>query len=158
MLLGYDLNKSFTADLVSNPSQASKDLRDGKEFTFEFDGNDVSTKWNGLINGDNISLIAYYVYYKYKYDRLSITTGIGDVKGLSENSERVNEIQKMASAWKKFLELYGMIPARWWFNKYDAVYDTFNDAPSAYNFLNKNRANYTDWLFQKQKRINEFGI
>lgn len=179
-LLGQKLFDEFIAALADNPAQKWLDLRDGKEFILPYNGHDVTLKWNGFINSDKISLIAYYVYYKIRYEELSTTTSIGETRGKVENSELVNETRKMLNAWRKFLHLYGELVysenginyQSWnfgelrgfrnssglFFDKYSDTYDTYNDLPSAFNFINVNRADYDDWVLTPKINMNEFGI
>jgi len=159
-LLGHQLYEAFILGLEEpSPDQEWIDLRDGKEFTFEVDGHTVTEKWNGLINNDRVSLISYYVYYKYRYENLSTTTSINDVQGIAENATKVNDTRKMVYAWNRGIELSGSItPWEDYFYKYDDTYEFFNDLPSAYNFLNANRGDYPNWVFTPLLRYNEFGI
>jgi hypothetical protein len=169
-LLGYRLWKEFTDALAGGDPIDQKwlDLRDGAEFSFEVDGVTVNTKWEGLINSDKRSLIAYYVYCKSRENGLSTTTSINDVVGIPENAEKVNNSSKLVTAWNNFIKLYGSLD--WYvlqsgyysgllgFNKYDTTYSYYNDHPSAYNFLNANRANYDNWEFQPIDKLNRFDL
>ena len=160
-LLGYTLYTEFIAALAGSPAQKWIDLRDGAEFTFEFCGQTITKKWNGLINSDLISLISYYTYYKYRYENLSTTTSINDVQGIAENATKVNDTRKMVYAWNRGLSLYGETPVfdpEWGFNKYSTTYEYYTDEPSAFNFLNANRSDYSDWIFTPLNRHNEFGL
>jgi hypothetical protein len=158
-LLGRPLYNDFMAGLAA-PTVEQKwiDLRDGADFTFEWCGHTVNEHWNGLINDDKVSVISYYIYYKHRYENLSTTTSINDVQGLPENATKVNDVRKMAYAWKQMLELYGELPCTWRFNKYDSTYWHYTDKPSAYNFLLANKDDYSNWLFEGKARLNEFGI
>jgi hypothetical protein len=75
-LLGYQLYNAFIAGIAVEPTPDQKwlDLRDGAEFTFDFCGETITQKWNGLINTDKVSLISYYVYYQHRYENISTTT------------------------------------------------------------------------------------
>jgi len=163
-LLGYTLWKDFSAEQDAPVQTRWIDLINGVEFSFELHGNTIDTKWNGLVNDDKISFIAYYVYYKYLERNITKRTGIGNVKGKAENATVQNDVRKMVSAWQKFLELYGELPIKtYWegdtFDKYSDTYKFTNDRPSAFNYLNANReTEYTGWLFDPFNRINEFGI
>lgn len=177
-LLGYELYKEFKEALAAAPviplPQKFVDLRDGVEFTFDYNGKDITVKWNGLVNAEKESLIAYYTYYKIRQKELSITTSVNEARGKLENSESVNEARKMLNAWRRMLQLYGSVQYSesgvkygnvwyghdyFYFDKYDPVYDTFNDLPSAFNFLNTFReADYPNWLFSPHRDMNEFGL
>lgn len=179
-LLGQKLYDEFIAGLAITPTvpQIWLDLKDGKDFILPYNGHDVTLKWNGFVNADKISLIAYYVYYQIRYEEISTTTSVGEVRGKVENSELVNETRKMLNAWRKFLHLYGELvysengvdyprynygltrgfDAALYFDKYSDTYDTFNDLPSAFNFINVNRTDYPDWVLTPKINMNEFGI
>jgi hypothetical protein len=159
-LLGTQLYDTFKTIVdAGTPYPAPwDDFINGAEFTFEFNGNTIVQKWNGLVNSDLISLISYYIYYQYRYENLSTTTSINDVQGISENSIKVNDARKMVYAWNKGLRLYGEFPGWNFFNKYDTVYEFYTDEPSAFNFLNANRVDFADWVFDPLNRHNEFGI
>lgn len=153
-LLGYRLYTSFIAGInEKTPDQKWLDLRDGKDFSFELSSRTVYTRWNGFKNVDKISLIAYYVYYKYRYNLLTQVAGIGDVIGKSENSDKVSDIPKLVEAWNTMIDLYG--PTK---NFNGEEYLTYNDYPSAYNFLNAHRETYENWEFHPLKYINRFGL
>ena len=159
-LLGYRLYDALkTIVALGEPYPTIwDDFINGAEFTFEFEGNTITQKWNGLVNTDLISLISYYVYYQYRYENLSTTTSINDVQGIAENSTKVNDARKMVYAWNKGIELYGELPTWNFFYKYHSTYEFYNDKPSAYNFLNANRSDYPNWVFSSLNRLNEFGI
>lgn len=169
-LLGYELYTEFIAAIaLPGPDQKWLDLRDGAEFTMEYNGQDITLKWEGLINDEKISLIAYYCYYKIRKRDVSLTTSVNEVRGKLENSETVNETRKIINAWRLMLSLYGETECSYngfnwtsraveYFDKYLSEYDTYNDLPSAFNFLNANRADYPDWRFTPRANLNEFGI
>ena len=157
-LMGYPLYTLFSAGIAEEtPDQIWLDIRDGKEFSFEYDGVTVTRKWNGLINADKVSLIAYYCYYKIIFESLTDTTGIGEVLGNPENSVNKDNIAKAVNAWNKFIDLYGYT-CGYDFSKFNDTYYTFTDRPSAYNFLNANRDIYPTWEFEVKRTINRFGI
>jgi hypothetical protein len=155
-LLGYKLYSLLVADCTLGvpATQIYKDLVDGAEFTH----NDIPLKWNGLKNTDKVSLIAYYVFYKYVERDVTRLYGTG----MSMSSEgngwtRVSPVNKLCAVWERMRELYGKIPA-----EYKTLYNTpvisFNNNPSAYNFLYVNKDDYPDWTFTPQWNINAFGI
>ena len=158
-LLGYQLYTAFIAGIAEvTPAQKWIDLRDGAEFTFEVNGITVTDKWEGLINVQKISFISYYVYAKYRDINKSSTTSIDEVQGLPENATNVNYTTKVMDAWNKGVDLYGETPLFSGFSKYSTTYEYFTDYPSAYNFLNANRADYDNWVFTPLMRNNNFGL
>lgn len=165
-LLGYKLYKLLIADLSDGEPQSQKyiDLMDGAEFTHSFEGQDITLKWEGLRNNARISLIAYYVYYKYVERHLVEYHGTG-LSMMPEGKDwlRVNPTFKLVNAWDRMRELYGKLPAGYK-NYYphpvsaDSLPGVFDMNPSAYNFLWANKDDYPDWLFTPQWNINAFGI
>ena len=159
-LLGYELWRDFKAGIAEDePDQKWIDLRDGAEFSFEYWGHTITTKWNGLVNIDKISLIAYYVYYKHKRNNETHSTGLGEVKAKGVNSEAVSSLSKLIWSFNSMVELYGEIPANVIkvrdFLEIDN-YEHHNRAASAYNFLLANKETYTNWIFEPIKKINPF--
>ncbi|WP_159522857.1 hypothetical protein [Sunxiuqinia indica] len=171
-LLGYQLWKEFTdavtADAIGEGNEgyvalAQKwiDLRDGAEFSFTWNGQTINTKWNGLINTEKKSLIAYYVYYNHRINHESEYTGIGEVSSKSENAQKVSPLNKMVRVHSQMLDLYGKIPAaakRYYQFLNSADYRHFNAKPSAYNFLLANVETYSNWVFTPIRNVNAFGI
>ena len=165
-LLGYDLYTLYVTDLalsvVGSPTtQRFIDLVDGKEFSFEYGGNTISTKWMGLRNSTNLkSLIAYYVYYNYRNETENFNSGAGQVTSLTENSTKVDVRPKLISSWNKTIDLYGFIPYKsvcnW--NENIDTYIHYNKLPSAYNFLLANKATYPEWIFEPIETQNIWGI
>jgi hypothetical protein len=157
-VLGYDLYSKFIVDPILE--QRFIDIRDGKEFEFEFCGKTVKRKYIGLSNIKKESLIAYYAYYFIARDNASYTASIGEVKPQGENSITANPSEKLVNAWNKFVELSGLINCRW-FDKFDlSSYVHFDDKPSLYNFLLANKDVYPEWEYSSEQaeKINIFGI
>lgn len=165
-LLGYKLYSLLLADLSNGEPQTQKyiDLVNGAEFTHTFDGVDYTLKWEGLINTGKISLIAYYVYYKYVERNVSSFYGTGvSMANTQEGWSRVSPESKMINAWERMRELYGKWPP-----EYKQYYpypilgtdlsETFDLLPSAYHFLLKNKTDYPDWVFTPLWNLNKFGI
>lgn len=180
-LLGYDLYKAFAAALSAASNDPDnllspwRELVKGGEFTFEFDGHTITDYWNGLINTEKISLLAYYSYFNLRFKDLSFVTGVNEAQGISENAVTVTSTRKMVYAWNEFLRLYGetryqingrdVYPTdRFYFDKHSSDYDTYNDQPSAFNYLNANRATFeaeitpAKWKFTPKLRRNNFGL
>lgn len=152
-LLGYPLYSEFISGLAEEtPLQKWLDLRNGADFSFEYKGKTISTHWNGLINDEKISLLAYYVYYKYRYNTIINTTSIGDVVGKSENSEKVSDVPKLVYAWNEMVSLYGHTLDS--FSNDNKTY--YNSDPSAYNFLLAKE--YENWEFTRLDYQNSFGL
>jgi hypothetical protein len=140
-LLGYDLYKAFLAGLEDpSPLQKWLDLRDGVEYT----QGDRTVKWNGLINSDKISLIAYYVYCKYLLTKQSVPAQAGVVQPVNENSTLVDGAVGYVQAWNAFVDLYG-------YSGQD-VYEA-----SALNYLSVHESDY-DYHNKDFEKTNILGI
>lgn len=162
MLLGYSLWKEFKAGLEEeSPAEKWTNLRDGAEFSFTFDGQTITTKWEGLANDSKISLIAYYVYYMHRKFNDTEFTGLAERKSRSKDYIPVSPLHKLVWAYNSMVDLYGAIPTRVrkvsTFLNVDS-YEHWNDAPSAYNFLLANKDTYTGWVFKPLAKQNAFGI
>lgn len=157
-LLGYQLWKEFTDALADAPAQKWLDLRDGKDFELEYNGRTYTLHWNGFENTDKISLIAYYVYFKFRETTNIVTSGIGDVKGKGENSVIVDDYPKMVNAWNEMVDLYGYVPKRYHENWSMDTLRVYNPMPSAYNFLYANKDIYDNWIFEPIAYKNRFDI
>ncbi len=139
-VLGYKL---YT--LIKDNTDSSGiyyDLINGKIYTVDQD-NDV--KWNGLKNADQISLIAYYMYFNWQTNHASTTSNVGETANEVELGNRVSPGQKMGSAYHKMRQLVGFVGQ-----------DTLE--PSLYNFLKKHESDYPEWVFEDVGRVNLFGI
>lgn len=156
-LLGYQLYTAFIAGLAADPVlQKWTDLKEGVEFSFELYGKTITRKWIGLENSEMISLISDYTYFKIKEKEASRSAEIGEVNPDSENSTRSDSSDKMANAWLRMREMYGITPIGF-FKLADAHYIHYNDLPSAYNFLLANESSYDDWEFEPKNSVNVFG-
>jgi hypothetical protein len=164
-LLGYPLSKLYKADLngSSDPTaERFKSLVDGAEFSFEYAGNTIETKWMGLRNKTLLtSLIAYYVYYQYRNETETFNSGSGQRKAKTENSVDVDVRPKLINSWNKMIYLYGHIPSCY-ANKDNFLnndnYVHYNSLPSAYNYLLANIDTYPEWIFEPLETQNIFGI
>jgi hypothetical protein len=105
--LGYGFAKLFTDAIAAATEQAPLaqrwiDLRDGKEYVV--DGR--TFKWKGFADSTlKISLIANYVYYKYRKYTATLTDNIGESKPKSINADSVSANQKMVDAWNGMVEM-----------------------------------------------------
>lgn len=138
-LLGYELYKTYT-EWNGTDAGVIKDLVEGKEYT-NGDGNLI--KWNGLQNDDKLSLISYYVFYKWLKDQVIIAQTTGTKQSTSENSLIADSGQKLVLAWRNFLELYN---------------PQYEDTPSAYNFLMNHESDYPTWDFEYIGTVNNWDL
>lgn len=142
-LLGYELYQ-----LVKNSTATEGriyDLINGKEYTIEYKGRDQLIKWNGLVNTDKVSLIAYYVYCQYLRGKASFQTTSGAVVPGNESGTAANQSFDMFEAWNAMRELYG----------YEGQSSII---PSAYNFLKENESDYPELIFTEIGKLNAFDI
>lgn len=138
----YDLVAAYDAD--SSP-QRIKDIVEGKDYTVSYGGYDQTVSWNGLKNDDGISLIAYYVYYKYMKNTSSLLTPVGVMKSSSENAVLASASEKAFAAWRELERLYG-------YQGQDIL------EPSAYNFLMEYESSYDEWVFTELGSVNAFDL
>ncbi len=143
MLLGYDLYKALKVQIDAETYSAPwKAFIEGAEYTVD---TDYKVKWNGLVNSEKKSFIAYYVFYQYMRDTVTSTSGVGEVLNSAENATRIAAIDKMSYAYNRFVDLYG----------------TLRDGsfiPSAYRYLYENESSFDLWLFEPVTKVNSFGI
>ena len=145
-LLGYTLYKDF----IANPTDTRwTRFSAGYEYSIDFMGETHLVKWNGLVNDEAVSLLAYYIYYKYVEFHVTHTSGFGELLQKAENASKISVTQKRVNAWNRFIELRG-----------DPGQEEIN--PTCYNFLNKFEDDptngYDKWLFRVLRRTNTFGI
>ncbi|MCK5607628.1 hypothetical protein KAR91_37435 [Candidatus Pacearchaeota archaeon] len=149
-LIGYTLYKQLKVEIDAASYTTKWDrLVNGHEYTIDYLGDSHLVKWNGLINSELDSLLAYYIYYRYVQYHITHTSSVGEVLNLTENSARISASQKMVDAWNKFVDLRGLP----------------NDQeinPTAYNFLNEfeddETNGYDPWLFEVIRTTNTFGL
>ena len=157
-LLGYQLYELLKASPTDARFVA---LIEGDEFSFNYAGTTINTKWEGLKNSKKISLLSYYVYYSYRNQNETFFSGIGQVQSLGENSTKVDARPKLIDIWNKMTLLYGVTPNEIISDEYfvnQDVYSHYNIYPSAYNFLLANIETYPEWIFKPMERLNIFDI
>lgn len=145
--LGYPLYKAYLAD---KDAQRFKDIIEGVEYT-DIYGN--VAKWSGLIetvspavpaSGDTPakaaqkqSVIANYVYYWWKRNNTTQSTGIGEVRPEGDNSQTVSPRQKMISS-------------------LNAIHYKVEELVS---FLEAKQDSYTEWTYiDKVNALRTFGF
>jgi len=90
LVLNYD---SVTSE------QRIKDIVEGASFVKD----EVTYKWDGLVNTNKKSLIAYYVYTQYLRYNVTTTTTTGERKSKNENSRPADQSMKMWRAHQKYV-------------------------------------------------------
>lgn len=140
-LLGYDLYKLVAAYANPGSDQRIIDIVEGKEYTL----GQYTVKWNGLANAEKVSLLAYYVYIQYVKDHAIDFQNVGAVAANVENGVNVGPSGLIQRASLNLRELAGYP-------------DQDSYAPSLYNFMANNLADYPEWLFNEYRPLNMLGI
>ena len=174
-LLGQDLYLAFETGLAAtSPEQKWLDLRDGKTYTIEYDGADYSIHWNGLVNDDKESLLAYFTYFYFVREKHVQLTGVGSSVINQENATPVLPNSKIIEAYNKGVDLYGQ-NAILTTLRADALILVGDTIPrilpisledktkaNAFNFItamnDEDEDTYPNWIFKNKKFINNFGI
>jgi hypothetical protein len=134
-LLGYDLYKELKALIDATPQvYPSKwdHLVNGAEYSI----GSYTREWEGLVNTELTSLIAYYVYYHVLKDRVNSYEISGAVISQGDNPVRTSPDNLMTNAWNNFVDSYR-----------DCV-----------QFMIANQADYPLWLYTPQEKVNIFDI
>jgi len=129
-LLGYELWK--LVDAYDGTPGVITDLVEGKEYTVD----DELRKWNGFINDDKKSLIAYYVCCQWIINKHTALQTTGMMKLKSENAENASPALKVVNAWRHMYALY-----------YSCV-----------DFLIENKDDYPTWVLTAIDNLNQFDI
>lgn len=109
----------------------------------------IPEKWqnlkNILVNEETKeSPIANYVYFFYKRNEVTTTTGVGEFNQLSENAERASSIDKQVMAWNEMLDLS--------FKIYDFLKNNQSDYPYILPFKNCRDFNF------RYRKINSLNL
>ena len=105
-LLGYTLYSEMMAAYAALPGTPLPEKWDRLINGYTYDYNGVTIRWNGLINSDKVSFIAYYVYCQYLKAKQFTPAQAGTVQPKNENSVVVDGIANHTAAWNRFVELY----------------------------------------------------
>jgi hypothetical protein len=164
-LLGYTLWKGVQVEIDAAEYTLYSDLVNGAEFSFDFYGKTITTKWEGLVNAEKISPIAHYTYYKNRENVESFNTGLGQRRGKGENSVAASAIVPMVKVWSDLVrEMHGEQDRCFKPKEYrdfflnNTNYYHFDAEPSVFNFLLANLTEYPDWVFTPLWFNNAFGI
>ena len=140
-LLGYELYLLVEAYANPGSDQRIIDIVEGKDYTVSCNGRDQVVRWNGLKNTELISLIAYYTYYWWQRNHVTLTTQTSEIKAAAENAQAAVMANKSQNAFDRCRELYGFIGQ-------DSI------SPSLYNFLKDNEDDYPEWIFTDLDIVN----
>ena len=105
-LLGYTLYSEMMADYAALPGTPLPEKWDRLINGYTYDYNGVTIRWNGLINSDKASFIAYYVYCQYLKAKQFTPAQAGTVQPKNENSIVVDGIANHTAAWNRFVDGY----------------------------------------------------
>jgi len=163
-VLGYTLWKAVQAEIDAAVYTNYAGLIEGAEFSFEYNGYTISTKWNGLKNDEKESPIAYYAYYKYRKEIETLNSGLGERRGKGENSKDASALKKMVDAWNECVNLSGQ--QKKCHKRYrdrfldNGNYEHVSPESSLFNYLltKKDEDAYSDWVFSPLWKENVFGL
>jgi hypothetical protein len=135
-LFGYELAKEILEYNESSSPQRIKDIVEGKEYTVSCSGRNQLIKWNGLINDEKVSLLAYYNYYWWHRNKVTQSANVGEVIPQQQHSDVASPALTASGAWHRMRELYG-------FCGQDEL------EPSAFNFMTEFSDDYPEWIFKE---------
>jgi hypothetical protein len=135
MLLGYDLYKALKVEIDSSP-QVFTTVWDELVNGAEYSNGGYTQKWNGLVNTDKVSFIAYFVFWNFVRDNVTTYESVGAMTAQSENSKRVSADDLITESWNNFVTLYN----------------------EAANFIINKQSSYPLWFFTPLKYSSNFGI
>jgi len=175
--LGYTMFKEFETELEKDEGdipQIWKDLRDGVEYDVTIDGNTIGTKWNGFKNDEEISPIAYFVYFKWIKENYAQLTGTGVGVSNKENATNYPPIFKSTASWNKYIKLTGNIKdyvtkecfqylkkyknKKYYREDLSFIDDSVKLDQSLFMFLYHHRDDFTNWIFTNDIRLNVYEI
>lgn len=154
-LFGYEIYKliaAYNSNTPENTPQRIRDIIEGKEF--ELSGREY--KWNGLINDEKVSIIAYYVYVMYMRDAQTHTSTTGENEPNYEFASKVHAGQKISYAWSKMSELIGEVPFD--ITIYTQIYNLNEYYSSLFFFMSNFYSTYPDWLWSEIGTVNNFDL
>lgn len=173
--LGYAMYNEFETALdETTPAAKWTNLKDGEDYTVEIDGETITTRWNGLVNEELVSPIAYYVYFKWLKENYVQLTGVGVGVSDKENATNYSPNFKAVHAWNKYIELTGNIKSYTYRenylylkniknNKYYRDDISFLDESvqldqSLFMYLYAKRTDFTNWIFTNDIKQNVYGF
>lgn len=153
-LLGNTLYSNFMAGLAA-PTIEQKwlDLRDGKDYTITINEVDYTIRWNGLINSEKESLIAYYVYFHWLQRNYHQLSGLGVIDTTTENATKVDPNEKLVWANNECAKLAGE-----YYHITLGYFEYTSFEPSLFNFIINNQTDYVGWVYTPLLPINNLGI
>ena len=144
-------------------------LMDGYNYTFC----DRDYCWRGLRYSSgvlNLSVIAYYVYYRYMTDNIIQKSTMGMVRPDAENALNGSTVPTLTRAWRNMIEWYGDVNIGYGNYQYptitykhrgyilDYAGRHYDSDVSLYQFLTHNDDVYEDFVFTPMKNKNQFQL
>ena len=120
-LLGYTLYSEMMAAYAALPGTPLPEKWDRLINGYTYDYNGVTIRWNGLINSDKVSFLAYYVYCQYTKAHQFPQGQTGAVQPQNENSVVVDGIANHTAAWNRFVVEYNKCQVFLFTNEQDYV-------------------------------------
>lgn len=139
-VLGYELYALVAAYANPGSDQRIIDLVEGKLYDY----GDYQVKWNGLLNSEKVSPLAYAVFAEWLKNTIT-TMNVGAVAHSTESGSTFPTAQVIQAATVKARELFG-------FAGQDALIG------SLYNFLAAHEDDYPEWIWSEYRIMNMFGI
>lgn len=121
LLLGSDLYNEFKSQLTTD-TEGKIIVKEDADVKWKelLNGGNVSDcdcckkKWGGIVSYDDVlyngeihkrksSLLAYYAYFAWSLSKNTNTTGTGEQKPKTKNSEWLNNVRKRTMAWNRFV-------------------------------------------------------
>lgn len=159
-------NSYVVNGVLSNTApQKWKDLVNGKTYTKD----DKTYIWDGLLQTKGTfpkSLLAYYTYYYWLIDNVSLMAGVGEVRGEAKNAIGVNSTQRLVTIWNEFVKMYQGENTCFNGVKYVSngvpIEDYYNQNSGSYvsllQFLKDNEADYPDAQLEMFEFQNQLGL
>ena len=132
-IFGYELYSLFIAELPTPTSQRFTDILNGVEYT---DGSGILQKWEGLVNSELESFLAYFAYYEYSKANQMQESSTGNTQQSFENSNIMSAIGKQTYAYNEGVKLYYKL----------------------YDFMLANETDYPEWEFKPIQYVNTLNI
>lgn len=165
--LGESLYNDLDDNYVASNGDKWDKLVNGDTYTYTYSGSDYTIKYKGVKE-----LLTYLIYFFYKSDLATGTTGGGEVVSSYENSTVSKLDRKAIKSFNLGVDLIGDIYSSL---DIDYVEVKHSDLPffvtgtsidplkaNLYNYItfknDETEDTYPNWIFKGYDKINEFGI
>jgi len=178
--LGMDLYLALNTNYNSSVQDKWYELVHGLEYDIDYGEGDYTMKWNGLVNTEKESLLAYFTFYYLLLNHQTsfFNTGIGNAE--ANNIKSSTAKYKLVQAWNEGIELYGLGHDsssdinKWLVFGYKSAGEMYYDRglnntevdpitkPTLYNFIihknTEDSTTYPNFNFTRIERSNIIGI